>query len=54
MHVSIEEFYTPPNIPKIENERGDATVDFSDVKVEHVNLFLEFIKTFIERIKMKT
>jgi hypothetical protein len=54
MHVSIEEFYTPPKIPKIKNERGDVTVDFGDVKVEHAKNILEFTKTFVERITMKT
>ncbi len=39
MHISIE-FYIPPKIPKIKNEKGDATMDFGDVKVEHAKNIL--------------
>jgi hypothetical protein len=53
-YACIEEFYIPLETPKIENEGGDAIMDFGDVKMEHVNFFLEFIKTPIERITMKT
>jgi hypothetical protein len=54
MHVLIEKFYTPPKIPKIENEGGDVTMDFGDVKVEHEKNILEFTKTLVKRIIMKT
>jgi hypothetical protein len=43
MHVSIEEFYTPPEIPKIKNG-GDATMDFGVVKVEHAKKIWNSLK----------
>jgi hypothetical protein len=33
-YACIEKIYTPPETPKLENEVGDATMDFGDLKMK--------------------